>query len=103
MVSANSGGEAVTNQPNPLESAIAVLVAIDSLTDDDTSGPDLARPEDDPLAARQALEPARAACVQLVGRDADLRAEAVFESVGKARGRDHDHGARVDLAQEARR
>src|SRR5215472_8208230 len=59
--------------------------------------------EHDPLLAGQALESDRSARVELVGRDADLRAQPVFEAVGEARGGiDHDR-ARIDLAQEARR
>src|SRR5438105_4455219 len=88
MVSANNVGEPVTNQPKPLETAIAVLVAMESLRDADMgvrSGADLARPEHDPLAAGQALEAHRTAGMQLVGGDADLRAEAVFVAVGEAR------------------
>src|SRR5436305_14739099 len=57
--------------------------------------------EDDPLAARQAFEPDRTARMQLVRRNADLRAEPVFEAVGEARRRVHENGARVDLAQES--
>ena len=38
MVSAKSVGEPVTNQPKPLAAAIAVLVAIERVTDEDTRG-----------------------------------------------------------------
>src|SRR5487761_2240759 len=72
-VSAKSVGEPVTNQPKPLEIAIAELVAIDMDTELDIAGPaprsvaDLARAEHDPLAAGQSLEPDRSAGMQLVG------------------------------------
>src|SRR5689334_4655662 len=62
---------------------------------------DLACPQDDPLAAGQALQPDRAARMQLVRRDADLGAEAVFVAVGEARRRIDHHRARVDFAEEA--
>jgi hypothetical protein len=38
----------------------------------------------DPLLRGEAFEADRAARVQLVGRDADLGAEAVFEAVGES-------------------
>ncbi len=38
IVSANSVGEPVTSQPKPLAAAMALLVAIEIETDDDTSG-----------------------------------------------------------------
>src|SRR6266446_9375936 len=38
--------------------------------------------------------------MQLVGRNADLRAQAVFKAVGEARRGVHQYGARIDLAQE---
>jgi DNA-binding IclR family transcriptional regulator len=38
MVSANSVGEPVTAKPKPLAAAIAVLVAIERVTDEDTRG-----------------------------------------------------------------
>src|ERR1700755_238183 len=56
--------------------------------------------EHDPLLRREAFEADRAPGVQLVGRDADLRAEAVFEAVGEARRGIHHDGARIHLAQE---
>ena len=51
----------------------------------------------------QPFEPDRAARVQLVGGDADLRAEAVLVAVGEARRRVHHDRARIDFAQEAPR
>ena len=45
----------------------------------------------DVLLAGEAFQTDRATCVDLVGRNADLRAQAVFEAIGKARrGVDHD-------------
>src|SRR3954471_17698909 len=68
-----------------------------------SSGPDFAVAQDDPLEGREALDADRPAGVELVGADADLGAQPVFETVGKARaGVDH-HAGRVHLAQEALR
>jgi hypothetical protein len=54
-----------------------------------------------PLLAGQAVQADRAAGVDLVGRNADLGAQAVLEAVGEAgRGVDH-HRRRIHLAQEA--
>lgn len=51
----------------------------------------LAIAEDDPLLTGQALQADRAAGVNLVGRNADFRTQAIFESIGKAcRCVDHD-------------
>ncbi|KAF1858399.1 hypothetical protein Lal_00014910 [Lupinus albus] len=55
------------------------------------------------VGRRQAFQPDRSARVQLVVRDADLRTEAVLETVGEARRRVDHHGGRVDFAQEAHR
>src|SRR5207253_1920909 len=67
------------------------------------SGPDLALAQHDPLLGRETLQPHRPARMELVGGDADLRAEAVLEAVGEARaGVDH-HARGIDLAQEAHR
>src|SRR5438132_1188506 len=63
--------------------------------------PDLAAAEHDVLLRGEALQAHGPSRVQLVGRDADLRAEAVFEAVGEARGSVHQYGARIHLAQEA--
>src|ERR1700676_3921887 len=59
--------------------------------------------QDTPFPAGESFESDRATRVKLVGRDADLSPESVFESVGKA-GRciDH-HRARIDLAHEPHR
>lgn len=54
------------------------------------SGADLAFAEDDPLLAGEAFEAHRAAGVDLVGGNADLRTESILEAVGKA-GRCVDH------------
>ena len=64
---------------------------------------DLAVAEHDALERGEALEPDRAARVQLVGGDADLGAQAVLEAVGEAGRGVHHHRARIDLAQEAPR
>src|SRR5258706_2537635 len=65
-----------------------------------TSGAHLAVAQHDPLLRGEALEPNGPARVQLVGRDADLGAQAVLVTVGEAGRRVHHHRARVDLAQE---
>src|SRR5512139_475497 len=57
--------------------------------------------EHDPFPRGEPLEPDGAARVQLVGGDADLRAQTVLEAVGEARGGVHHDGGGVDLAQEA--
>src|SRR5689334_20678153 len=55
------------------------------------SASDLPRPAHEPLRARQLAEAHRTAGVELLGRDADLRAEAELAAVGEARGGvDHD-------------
>ncbi len=59
--------------------------------------------EHDVLLRGEAFEAHRAARVQLVGGDADLRAEAVLEAVGEARRGVHHHRARIDFAQETLR
>src|SRR2546425_605413 len=64
------------------------------------SGANLAAAEDHVLLRGEALEAHRAARMQLVGRNADLRAQAVLEAVGEARRSVHQYGARIDLAQE---
>src|SRR5690606_4677315 len=63
----------------------------------------LAVAKNDIFLRGQALQSDRAACMQLVGGDADLGTETVFEAVGAARrGVDHDR-ARIHLAQETAR
>ena len=65
------------------------------------SDPDLTVTLDDPLRRRQLGQGHRPAGVQLLGADADLRAEAELPAVGEAgAGVDHD-GRGVDLAGEA--
>src|SRR5438270_8310228 len=54
--------------------------------------------QDNPFPAGEPFEPDRAARVKLVGRDADLGPESVFEAVGKARRRIDHHRTRIDLA-----
>src|SRR5690606_19975123 len=61
----------------------------------------LAIAEDDILRRRQRRQPERAACVQLLRADPELRAEAEFEPVGEARGSVVVYGRRIDLLQEA--
>ena len=60
----------------------------------------LAVAADDVFVGRQFLETHRAARMQLVGADADLRAEAEFAAVGEARGSVPINRRRIDLAQE---
>ncbi|ABA49903.1 hypothetical protein BURPS1710b_3448 [Burkholderia pseudomallei 1710b] len=60
-------------------------------------------PEHHVLQRRETFEPDRAARVQLVVRDADLRAEPELEAVREARRRVHHHTRRIDFAQEAHR
>src|SRR6185436_73805 len=67
------------------------------------SGPDLPVAEHHVLERGEAFQSHGTARVQLVGGDADLRAEAVLVAVGEAGRRVDDHRARVDLAQEALR
>src|SRR5260221_2476774 len=107
-VSAKSVGDPVTNQPNPFAAAIALLVAIEIETEEDIGrvrplGTNLPRAQDHPFLASEAFEPDRPARMQLVGGNADLRAEAVLEAVGKARRRVDHHRARIDFASEAHR
>src|SRR5690606_18397948 len=65
------------------------------------SATDMAVTEHDPFLAGQALEADRAAGVDAVGGNADLRAEAILEAVGKTgRGIDH-HRAGIDFSEEA--
>src|SRR6185436_7462221 len=65
------------------------------------SGTDMALPFHDPAIGGEALEAHGAARVQLVGGDADFRAEAVLAAVREARGGvDHQRGA-VDAGQES--
>src|SRR5262245_44126138 len=64
---------------------------------------DLSGAEHDVLEGSEALEPDRAARVQLVGRDADFRSQAVLVAVGKAGGGVHHDRARIHFAQEALR
>src|SRR6478609_3617947 len=65
------------------------------------SGPDLPGAPREPLRAGQLGQPHGAAGVQLLGRDADLGAEAELPAVGEAgRGVDQDAG-RVDLREES--
>src|SRR5450755_1459627 len=125
MVSANSVGEPVTAQPKALAAAMAVFVAMEIETEEDIvpryrcigcvplacalltcpltchSRAYLPAAQNNPLQTGETLEPDRATRVELVGRDSDLRAEPVFEAVGKARRRIDHHRARIDLAQEA--
>src|SRR5690606_42027128 len=54
-----------------------------------------------PLHRGEPFQPDRAACMQAVGRNADLGAQAVFETIGKAGGQVDIHGAGVDLALKA--
>ena len=69
----------------------------------DVLNADLAVAEYDPLLRRQAFKADWATGVDLVGRDADFGAEAIFKTIGKT-GRciDH-HRAGVDFIQEATR
>src|SRR5882724_10878235 len=56
--------------------------------------------QNDPLEGREAFDAHRTACMEFIGADADLRAQAEFETIGEARaGVDHDAGG-IDLAQE---
>src|ERR1700730_8932870 len=117
MVSATSVGEPVTAQPKPLAAAIAVLVAMEMETEDDigaalpthqtrltcVSFAYLPAAQDNPFPAGESFESDRATRVKLVGRDADLSPESVFEAVGKARRRIDHHRARIDLAHEPHR
>lgn len=65
--------------------------------------PHLPAAEDDVLRRRECLQAHRAARVELLGADADLRAEAELEAVGEARrGVDVDGGG-VDLIEKAHR
>src|SRR2546430_17082933 len=63
--------------------------------------PDLAAAEHDVLLRGEALQAHRTARMQLVGRNADLRAEAVLEAVGEARGSVYQDRARIHFAKEA--
>src|SRR6266498_3690476 len=76
-VSAKSVGDPVTNQPNPFDAAIAVLVKIETETEEDNEplSAYLAGAEHDPLLAGEPFQSDRTACVQFAGRDADLGAE----------------------------
>src|SRR6478672_6905879 len=65
-----------------------------------TSAAHVAVAQDDPLLRREPLEAHGTARVQLVGGDADLRAEAVLEAVRETRRGVHHDRARVHLAQE---
>ena len=118
IVSANSVGDPVTNQPKPLAAAIAVLVAMEIETEDDIDGASLARgaaiaaPRYSricPLPStthfwlvRPSSPTGPRACSLLVEMPISAP-EAVFEAVGKARRRIDHHRARIDLAQEAHR
>src|SRR3569832_19269 len=62
--------------------------------------PDMPLPQHDELLTREPLEADGPAHVDLVGADADLRTETVFEAVGETRGGDQHHRARINLAQE---
>src|SRR2546427_13135383 len=64
------------------------------------SGANLAAAEDHVLLRGEALEAHRAARMQLVGGNADLRAQAVFETVGETRRGVHEDRTRIDLVQE---
>src|SRR3954463_13964021 len=56
--------------------------------------------QDDPLLRREPLETDGTPRVQLVGGDADFRAEPVLEAVGESRRRIHHDRARAHLAQD---
>src|SRR3569833_2955297 len=65
--------------------------------------PDMALPQHDELLTREPFESDRSAHVDLVGADAALRAETVFEAIGETRRGVHHHRARIHLAQETPR
>src|SRR4051812_16541588 len=62
---------------------------------------DLAVPSDDVLAGGELLEGHGASCVELLGGDADLGAEAEALAVDPAGGGVYQHGGGIDLAGEA--
>ena len=102
-------GEYVGRTYVALQARPAYFVAHDSLDvgrrgeSRERSDPDLTVALDDPLGRRQLGQGHRAAGVQLLGRDADLGAEAELAAVGEAGARvDHD-GGRVDLGGEPAR
>src|SRR3954471_5213513 len=66
-----------------------------------SSAADFAVSEDYPLEGRQALQAHRAARMELVGADADFRAQPVLEAIGEAGAGIHHHAGRIHLAQEA--
>jgi len=63
-------------------------------------GADLAVAEHDPFLRGQAVQADGAADVDFVGGNADFRAEAVFEAVGKTGGGVYHHAGGIDGAQE---
>src|SRR3569623_1083998 len=65
--------------------------------------PDMPLPQHDELLTREPFESDRSAHVYLVGADADLRTETVFEAIGETRRGVHHHRARIHLAQETPR
>ena len=66
------------------------------------SVPDLAGAAHQVLVGRQLAQTHRSACVQPVGADPDLGAEAELEAVGEAGGGVDEHRGRVDALEEAR-
>jgi len=62
--------------------------------------PDLAAAPNHVLGCCQRFEAHRAARVQLLVRDTDLRTEAEFEAVGKAGGSVDVDGSSIDLVAE---
>src|SRR3954447_7121084 len=67
------------------------------------SAPDLTVSVDDVLRRRQLAQTHGPTRVQLLGRDADLRAEAELLAVDEARRRVHEHRRGVHFAREALR
>src|SRR5690606_1792623 len=67
------------------------------------SGADVPVAEHHVLLAGQAFQPYRAAGVQLVGGNADLRAQAVLEAVGETGGGVDHHRGGIHLSEEAPR
>src|SRR6187455_90202 len=67
------------------------------------SGSQLAGASDDVLVARQLFNADRTACMELVSRDADLRAHAEFTAVRKLSGSVVKHNRTVHTRKEALR
>src|SRR5687768_11957680 len=63
--------------------------------------PDVPVTQHNIFLAGQALQPYRAAGVDLVSGDADFRTESILETVGEAGGGVHHHRTGIHLAQEA--